>query len=442
MSAYNTSAARDPENFADNAEYERSDVFRYPRPKRPEFNVDRLPRRLTPQQNEYRAKGNNVIVFDIPNDAIYDMSEAMLYFNVRIIRTGGTYGRIANGAWNLFSRVRHLANNRKVEEKIDYGDIFSVEWVYESDNDIESTLGVDLFGIGTQATRNTWGADPNGKNLASPMKIGFITAGMFPAKFLKERQQLEIYIQDPLICLESDGASLDISISNIRLQTFIVKDSLTTKNKFGKSVDSSGYEASLKAFIESGQFCVAYDSWETFQNQVFSVNHDLVISHRAEAVKLFLTYFRNENDRANPLVNDKLMTYPKNNITSYQFKFNSAYYPEIPIDCSGDGLEAYHQYLHWVNSYKLGGFVEDQVDNPNVTLGNFNSSEFLIVADLTVSPEKKFIGTISTLDHNVDPQLNVKFSAPPPAGTVAMHLIKFSTIAKIDPSTTRIYIVE
>lgn len=441
--AYNTTITRDSNDLFNLSEFAESELFKYKTPKKYKWPVERDPKRLIPQQNEYRAKGNNVITFDIPNDHIYDFSESMIHFDVRIVSTGGTYRRIHNGTWNLFSRVRHLANNRKIEEKVDYGDIYSVEWVFQGDEDMESTMGVDLLGIETQATRNIWGASA-GKRLATPLNVGFLTAGLFPAKFLTERHQLELYIQDPLLCLETDGTAPDIFISNIRWHCHILKDSLNSRNRFGQSVDHDGFEANIKGYVESGNFMVHYNSWETFQNPIFSVNHDLVISHRAAALSEILTIYRNENDRSNTLVNDKLMTFPKLDTTSYQFRINGAYFPDIAVDCTGDALDAYHHYLHWVNAWKLGGFDTDMPDNPNVTLDGFNTTEFIIAADFKPSCEKKFIATLPTIHHNQDPQLNIKFSVPPPAGMVAIHLMKFTTIAKIaiEGGATRIVICE
>lgn len=440
--AYNISARRDPSDFKAHGETRDSILFQYDQPLNYKWNIERTPKQLIPQQNEYSAKGNNVILFDIPNDHIYDFSTSSLEFTSRLVGTGGTYIRQHQGSWNLFSRMRHLANNKKVEEKSDYGDTYNLKWVFEADPATESSIGTNLYGIQTQAARNAWGASVTGTVFNTPVDMGFLRAGPFGAKFLKERHQLEITIQDPLVCLETDKTALNIFISNIKWNCYVMKDSLSRRNDFGAHQDGGGFEATIRSYIESGNLCVQYDSIDTFQNNAFAVMHDWVVSHRAEGVKGIYTIFRNDNDRANPLINNKLMSFPKHGVTSFQARYNGSYLPDRPCDCVGDAREAYHYYLNWVNSAKMAGFDTDLPDNPNVSLPDFNDNEFIIVSNLQPTNEKGFIGTISTLDHNMDVQLNVKFSAPPPAGTVAIHYIRYTTIAKIQRETTAVIIYE
>lgn len=436
------SAARDPSNYFNNAVPEDSMDFKYDTPKTQKYRIERVPRRLTPQNNSYSARGNEIIVFDLPNDAIYDFRESMVFMQIMFTGVGGTYRRPANGTWNLLRRIRHIANNRKVEESDNYGDVYTLKWIFEADPNTESQIGVDLLGINTQLTRNTWGADPIGVEFAIPINLGFLQSGYFPAKFLKERHQVELHLQDPNICIESDQTSLNFTTFNIRWHTFVVKDSNTAINRFGAGVDSEGFESQLKAYVESGNYQVSYDSWETFQNNVFAVNHDLVISHRAEAVKEIWTGFANINNRSNPLINDRLWDFPKLNIISWQFKMNGYYIPDIQVDCTGNAIDSYHHYIHTVNGWDVAGFENDLVDDPNVNLDDYNDLAFVIALDLKATKERKFIGSVSTLDHNTDPQLNVKFSVPPPAGYIARHYISYTTIAKIEAGTTRICIYE
>lgn len=437
-----TAGASDPNSYFAAADSAESKLFKNDTPIKYKWPVERTATRLTPLQNTYNAKGNSIITFDIPNDAVYDFRQAMLVFTVFLKGTGGTYIRMANGTWNLFTRARHLANNRKVEEKYDYGDVYSLRWNFEGDSALESTVGVDLLGIDLQSTRNGWGADPNGHQFACPFDLGFLTAGLFPSRFMKERHQIELHIQDPLVSLESDKSALDVQISNIFLYCHLVKDSKNSRNNYGQTQDNNGFEAMMKAYVDSGSYMVQYDSWDTFQSNVFSVNHDLVISNRSESLKGIFTVFRNDNDRANALVNDKLMSYPKLSITSWQFKLNGGYTPDIPVDCTANAIDSYHHYLYWVNSWVLGGFLDGEAFDPNVDLVEYNANSFIIVLDLMPTSEPNFIGVISTVTWNVDPQLNVKFSVPPPAGYVAVHYIKKTSIGCIEAGSTRINIQE
>lgn len=439
--AYNVTATRDQSPYQ--GEYTQkadSVLFEYDTPLEHKWCIERMPKRLTPQNNSYRAKGNNLILIDIPNDHVYNFKNSMLYFTSILSGAGGTYIRQQQGSWNLFSRIRHLANNKLVEEIVDYGDVYDLHWVFEGDQQVETSLGTDLLGIETQANRNAWGANPAGTTFAVPITLGFLTAGLFPAKFMKERHQLEITIQDPLISLESDKAGLDVVITDIRWTCDAIKDGNCKLNNFGKSYDPTGFEANIKSYVESGNFRVQYPCTDIFQNNVFSVNHDLVISQRANAVTEMLTVHRDDNNRANPLVNDRGMTYPKLALASYQWKLNGAYFPDIPVDTTGDGINGYHYYIQWANKWEFSGFDTDLPQEPNVDLEEFNLDAFIMVADLRPSHERKFIGVISTNDYNVDPQINVKYSVPPPAGFVAVHFIRYSAIASLDPITTKVNI--
>lgn len=440
--AYQMSGIPEDDDYIRYSRPTKSEIFEFNTPERYMFPVERVPRRLTPQMQEYRAKGNAVITFDIPNDAILHLKKAMLFFNMRLTKVGGTYVRMHSGVWNAITRLRHLANNRKVEEVVDYNDVTNLQWRFHSDPDTESTLGQDLYGIETQAQRNIWGADPLGQRFACPIRLGMLTSGPFPGKFLKERHQLEIHINDPLACVETDGASPDIIISDIRLYVDVLKDALTPRNSYGRYTDSKGFEQTLKDLVESGDLQVHYDSWDTFQNQVFGVNHDLVIGHRAKGLKEFVGIFRNDTARFDTTVNDRLDTYPKLNLSSFQWRINGAYFPDIPVECTGRAEEAYQKYLDSANALKFVGFIQDMVDNPNVTLDDFNLDSFGIFANMRPSSEHAKIGTISTLNNAIDPQINVKFTVAPPAGHVLVIFSCYTTIAHYEAGTTRVVICE
>lgn len=441
--AYKIGATRDPEPFSQYSKPGESKLFQYQTPEHYNFFVEKTPKFINAMQQEYRARGNNIITFIIPNHSNWDWTDSMLTFNVRLTGTPGTYIRVHQGIWNVIARVRHTANNKKVEEMYDFNKIHNFKWVFEGDTETEASIGTDFLGIGTQATRNGWGAAAAGTVFGCPTGLGFMNAGIFPAKYLKEEHRIEFYINDPTYCLETDYTGLDIIISDIQWHAHVVTDAPTGRNAFGKAQDSLGFEAYLQRYVESGQFRVAYDSYETHQNPLLGVNQDLVISHRAEAVKEIASFVINQTNLANPLINDRLMTWEKLTMTSYQYRMNGAYIPEVPVDCTADAKEAYWYYVRWVNSWKSAGFKPDVVDNPNVTLNDFNNGHFIVLLNVRPSTdENHFVGTVSTVDHNTDPQLNIKFSVPPAAGYIAEHFIRFTTIAQVEAGTTKICIYE
>ena len=49
------------------------------------------------------------IRFTLNNDELYDYSRGAMFMDVTVSATGGTYARLANGAWTLFNRYRCLA---------------------------------------------------------------------------------------------------------------------------------------------------------------------------------------------------------------------------------------------------------------------------------------------------------------------------------------------
>lgn len=408
-------------------------------------NVYREPYWWNPIDNgSYSGNGNKQIRIDIPKEHIWDFTTAYLSADVVVTSNGipvnanPGYIRLANGTWNMFERVRHLSNLQPIEEMYPYNLIFNFQWIFEQSQEYENLYG-ELFGVGTQAQRNAWATGV--RRYHFPIDLGWINSGPFPAKYINPLQSIEILLADPNQCIESNYGNLGYTLSNVQLHAY----KLTQKFP-GVINDARGisWEEGFARLIRSGGYKVMLDYWDWYQNAPLSQQGDYLIPVKTAAIQGIYTVLGNSNNISNPLLNDRLLTYPKLNVNQYWLRVFQKLYPEQPVECRDNAIEAYQFYVNWVNCWHFSGFPSNDPSDPDpiteipLSISEFNTDAFAMIADFRSVRKVPSINPLFNTDSSTsDIRFYLRFEtgpAPnPPVGTCLYHFVRSSSIFGITP---------
>jgi hypothetical protein len=402
-------------------------------------NVVRIPKVIyqdSGTSTEVVTPGNTLFKIRLPSNGTYDFRESMLKFDLRMTKTGGTYIRLVNGAWNVLNRFRHLQGGNCVEERQDWNETYNLKWLARQQPDVVSNI-TSLLGIGTTTQRNTWGATT--RSYAMPVDVGFLNAGILPFGEvdpghcgLAGAHDLEFYLNLPAHCVETDGTDVKIYISNIRWHV--------------EKIEGLEWERQLCNFFRSGSASISYKMVDKYQSPLQTITQTVPISHRSRYVDSIVGTVVNLNDlqdMASTTLN-RHWNYPKSNMISYQFKdaplrgANSIYPAEI-VDTTGDAERAYLFYMQWVRSWKSSGFSQDA---PVLTSTNFNGTaadegKFLIVGDFRsnrpVDESHNHIVNLQSADNLYnDIKLDVRFSSAPASGLAINFFIFYTVVHNVN----------
>lgn len=389
--------------------------------------------------NQYQGRGTNRIRFDIPNTNIWNLIPGYLSFDLTLSSDGivippsvlPPYVRIRQGTWSLINRARHLDNLQPIEEIFPYNIIYNFLWTFKQSSDYANAVGPDLMGIGTKNQRNIWGAGTF--KFLMPIYLGWIRAGPFPAKYMKNTQSIEFFLEDPSVCLESNCGALNYTMSNVELHAYKMLPGFPGTEM---SIESLAWEETLRRQIDSGEYKVMIDYWDWYQNTPVQITGDYLVPIKTAAIKGIFTVLSNVNNVGNPQIDDTMNTYLKLQTSQYYLKVFTNLYPEQPVECRGMAIEAYMFYLNYVNAWKIGGFLnEDQPDFPNsqsdvpVSIQEFNDIAFAMIADFRSTRYRDCINPIFNTDSSTtDTRFYLRFDAPPPAGTSLYHIAESSAI--------------
>jgi len=430
------------------AELESSD-YKVLTPKLGKY-VGREPFYWNPVDNgTYTGRGTNRIRFDIPNSNIWDFSTAWLSADVTLTSDGipvdanPPYTRMSNGTWSMINRARHLSNMQPFEEVYPYNLIYGFQWIFEQEETVANSIGTDLLGLATKATRNLWGTTTT--RFVFPLDLGWITSGPFPAKFINSTQSIELFLESPDICMESNCGKLNYALSNVELHGYklIAKprsstgDQINPSERYGGDQNYNSWENSFKNFILSGQYEVMCDYWDWYQNVPVVIQGDYQIPVKTTAIQGIYTVLGNVQNISNPLVDDRLLTFPKLQASQYYLRIFSKLYPEQPIELRNNAEQAYMFYLNWISMWDITGFPGNDQTNPDsvssvpLSLKEFNTTAFAMITDFRSTRSGANINPIfDTKRSNDDIRFYLRFEsgASIPAGTCLYHFVRSSSI--------------
>ena len=393
-------------------------------PKRHAYDIQRSPKMLTAQQGDYGWKKNKIIKWIIANDAIYDFREAYFLMTIRPLTTGGTYKRLQNFTGSFFDKFLIKANGKKIEERSRCGEIDALQWHFFQDADVANNLA-ELVGYGTTLQRDAWGA--GAKQYVVPFNLGLLQAAPFPANTITDILELELHIGDPNTYFESDGSNFDIEFTSLELHCHTLHDQISV------GISKPSFEADYRNMVLQGQWKVIYDSVGVFQTPISNSKQDLIIGHRAKALKTYLSFYANTTDRNNPLVNHKMQTFLHLQTNRYQGKVNGVFIPDQHVSATVGSYEAFLAYLRLAKSWGLSGYPSNKQDSAKINIQAFYTDSFLMITDVKASnhcDSENVINNVSTYDYNADSQLQIIADVPfPPNTSVITHAI-FKTVAQ------------
>lgn len=349
----------------------------------------RIPVKVRAEQQQYSSNQNKLVRFMLPNNALYDTRNGYLSFTLTLAKTGGTYCRVHSGIFSIFQRLRVLAASTEIEDLRDYNRLYCMLW--EAINPIEVTgnIGVTRMGFGTQAARNALFPTAD---FICPLFSGVLNTELLPFDNINAGVVLELYLDDAVNCVETDGTVPIVTISNPVLHIERLE------------VDNT-YRQYLKSYVASYGLNLGFRVWTRFTNSLTTGSQqNLTINTRNSSMNGMLNVFVDSSQISNPLINDKFLTWVQNPggagvLQTTQLQINGSVFPDEPIDVSYVGAyEAYQMYCRWVMKWKMNGFLAIA---PPINSQAFPSTRFLQIDDLEPYPEEPdLVNPFSTLNNN------------------------------------------
>lgn len=399
-------------------------------------DVSRMEKRLQAVNGDYNTSSANTVRFDFPNEHPIDFRGGYIMFEIVVQATGGTYKRLAQGAFSCIEKVELLFGNSQDEIHY-YNRIYNFLWNMGIDATVQSTIGYDLLGYGLQSDRNGWGASVSGTSYVLPFLHGMIRQGIMPMHALSKQGQTQLlninfFLANAAFFVETDGTNPQIQILNLRWHY--------------DEVRSCGrrYECELARIVESGAFHIGFQTFALYQTPLLLANPaELAMNWKGNAINWFAAILNDASTTANPLVNDKMITWPRTftngaSVTSYQIGINSEWLPIEPIDCMGDAYRAYVTYLKMIGVWKID--ARNIKFAAPISLTSFNNSQFLMCMDLRAIPrawlnDNEMFNNVNTLASTTTTLWKIYLSNPgPPANALVYFFISYNLYYCADSS--------
>jgi len=364
-------------------------------------------------QQNYSARGNKIIRFYIPNVSFLDFRRGYISFILQTTRTNGTYIRPSNGSWTIFERIR-LKTSVDIEDIRNYNTISTVLYEISTHPEVTATVGKNLYGMGTQAERNLFETTP--VRVIMPIPSQFLLSGVIPMQFITERVELELYIDDPINCLETDSTTNDILITD----PWLVGEKIDPDPSYTNSVVSS---------LASTGLNLNFTMWENYINSFSTQKASLNINHRSDSIESIISVMRSDVSVSNPTINDRFYNWSKYNLQQYQLKINGEFEPEEPIDTTGNATQNYIIFLKWLGKWSGRGIYYNPPNIDNVT---YNNSRFLLINDLQAHPDSGYLNPRSTSHASATMQIDLLLGSVPPTNIRVDSFVQFHTIVTIN----------
>ena len=370
----------------------------------------RVPVKIRAEQQQYSSDKNKLCRVILPNNAIYDTRCGYLTFDLQVTVTGGTYKRVHSGIFSIFNRLRILAGSTEIEDLRDYNRIYSILWEILNPALVTGNMGVTSMGFGTQLQRNALATVIT--QYACPIYSGIFNTELLPFDNLTNQIVLELYIEDPTVCIETDGTLPIITISNIVFHMERLE------------LDTS-YRMFIKNYVSSNGLKLGFHTWERYISALTQgINQNITISQRSSSMNGIINLFVDSSTINNTLINDKFLDWLPLTLSTVQDLINGSIYPDEPIDCvSTNRWEAFQMYLRWVQKYAANGIIPIAAPINNTA---FAVNRFIQIDDYEPFPElDDVINPFNTLVSTSNIIKKLVFSALIPANFQLDSWIEF-----------------
>src|SRR3990167_7455573 len=364
----------------------------------------RIPVKIRAEQTSYSSTNNNRMRILMPNSALYDTRYGYVTFNAIAAATGGTYVRFAQGIHSIINRTRILAAATEVEDLRDCNRIQTIVMQSTVPTLTLTNVGTmaaipgtnGAMGFGTQLQRNAVAA---GADYCLPLFSHFLNTELMPFKFINAGITLELYIEDPTTCVETDGTAPTITISNLEFHV----ERLELQRD---------YEEFIAGYISTYGLELGFHTWERFVNTLpGGTQQQLTINSRSSSINGMLNIFVDSSQINTTTVNDKFLNWARQNLIQYNTLLNGSIFPDEPIDAVTNGAwEVFQIYCRWAKRWMLNAQMDVA---PALEFQFFTADSFLFILDLEAYPEyDNLINPFTSLNNNSNISLRLQFSAP------------------------------
>jgi len=263
-----------------------------------------------------------------------------------------------------------MQGSQQVLSQEEYG--FLRQYDYETRNTpLNSNHSYSLWGVGTAVQRNGWAT---GKIYKIDLDIDALQEKVLDLGRINPPLTLEIEFDNIEKFIESDQAvsAIDWSISTIEfaIEHFVMApDALMARD-----TAKLGSDGSLFYTVEH---TAVVDQTVTTANIAYTVPHVGV------AIDGIETIMRTAADITDMTINNRIAIFNKNGALDYRIKHGQRFYPERPIDCTGEASEAYVELLKILNLWEPKIYY--RLPAP-FDIDTFNADKFIETFDLRDHP--------------------------------------------------------
>jgi hypothetical protein len=361
--------------------------------------------RLSPVSSSYSTAQDNIVRFFLNNDGLADFTRGALFMAINITYTGGTTGtylRLAQNADCIFNRAR-VSVGVELDDMREYNRLASFLWEIYRTPDAGDTDG-PMYGYGTQAERNTWGATTTSYMLK--FQEGMFLSGIIPLGLFNDRVMVELYLDNPTKFVETDytGGNITVTLNNIywHYEVLLLNGPTTTD---------------LVANALQG-VCYPFKSWTYFVQPVTGAVQDLLIPASFTGIDKFWNIIIQSDNWNAVATNDKFLTWLFSNCQTFQLKINNEFFPLEPVY---SGQWAYQEFLKGINKWEFGGRYQDP---PAVGYVQFHENKFVIVNNLQAYPRDKLVNNFSTNNGGNNVYQRLMLNSPPAVNSVMITFVE------------------
>jgi len=171
------------------------------------------------------------------------------------------------------------------------------------------------------------------------------------------------------------------------------------------------YMNAISSQIRSSGLILGFHTWQRYVSALTTgTRQDITINHRSSSMNGILNFFINSSQLNNMTVNDKFLTWTRQNESQASIMVNGTIYPDEPIDCEfADSIEVYQGYCRWIQKWKLSGFLTIA---PPINQQAFITNRYVQIDDFEPYPEvTDIINPFTTLVNNANILKKLTFSS-------------------------------
>lgn len=399
---------------------------------------DRVPVKI-PAEDKRVTSGTNKVTIPIRSNDMLDLTKAVLSAVVSISGGGGaTYQRLANNAVCLINKIEMRNDLGLFWTSQNYNLTEIVEWLETRDPATDATMG-RVSGIGPAAFRDALATTDT--RYAIQLNLPPWREELWPA-FCTPVTYLDLYLENPRVCIETDGAAPSYILDDIRLLCDEIR------------MPSSYYEQ-LKTM---GVYTINCEGTVIREEAVTGTGGDYRIQLNLEAVNSISCYFHADN-WSDPNVNDKFEVWPREYPTTVPgvmsqpaqatVSINTMRFPPEPIELGGTKatdttLEPFLMELQKIEQYNVDGDWATRRGDIAMDMDLYSKHRFSVSFPTRLVPKHpNLLSNFSTNYYNGTPLvLSVKWSNPidPAAAPRMLILVKYSNLISVDTRTGQIVV--